>query len=49
LKQAGVKTIQKTANGTFHAFMQFTDLMPKQTDECYTWLSEQMNSLWNKG
>ena len=48
LKKAGVKTVQKTANGTFHAFMQFTDLMPKHTDECYTWLSEQMQNHWNK-
>ena len=31
--------------GTFHAFIQFTDLMPKHTDECYTWLSEQMQTI----
>lgn len=46
LTDAGVKVLQKTAKGTFHAYMQFTDVMPQQTDESYTWLSEQMKALW---
>lgn len=46
LTEAGVEVLQKTAKGTFHAYMQFTDVMPKQTDESYTWLAEQMKKLW---
>ena len=46
LTAAGVEVLQKTAMGTFHAYMQFTDVMPKHTDESYSWLSEQMKKLW---
>ncbi|QOL19355.1 alpha/beta hydrolase [Candidatus Bodocaedibacter vickermanii] len=48
LTQAGVAVSQKVAKGTFHAYMQFTDIMPKHTDESYTWLSLEMKKLWSK-
>ena len=48
LMNAGVAVSQKTAKGTFHAYMQFTDIMPQQTDKSYTWISTEMKKFWKK-
>ncbi len=46
LIQKGVRVEQKNVPGVIHAFMQFMDTFPMQTEQGYAWLGQQMKKFW---